>query len=278
MTFAEHRQRFYQKLSGIYLQGELQAVYHWCVKEIEGWDRAEAYLHNEDEMKQDDRWNEVLGRLIKNEPVQYIFNKAPFFGMELFVDERVLIPRPETEELVQRIIDRPRPESTLKVLDIGTGSGCIALALEKARPAWQIQACDVSVEALEVAQTNAETHHSNVRFFHCDIGDEASPIEAIDIIVSNPPYIPTSLKSELDANVRDHEPAIALFAPDREPLYFFRRILERAASLNVPEVWFETHATDLGELKLLAVKNGYSAEVIIDFSAKPRFMKCDLQT
>ena len=165
---------------------------------------------------------EIYTKLANHIPAQYIIGHAEFFGMQLEVDERVLIPRPETEELVELILAE-NPEENLKVLDIGTGSGAIALALAKNRPDWTITASDISQDALDLASKNAEFQNFNIFFKKSDCFSEIS--SKYDIIVSNPPYISRRDESEVGLNVLHSEPHLALFA-DEDGLAIYRRIAE----------------------------------------------------
>ena len=167
---------------------------------------------------------EIYTKLANHIPAQYIIGHAEFFGMQLKVDERVLIPRPETEELVELILAENLKEN-LKVLDIGTGSGAIALALAKSRPDWTITASDISQDALDLASKNAEIQNLNIFLKKSDCFSEIS--SKYDIIVSNPPYISRSDESEVGLNVLHSEPHLALFA-DEDGLAIYRRIAEEA--------------------------------------------------
>ena len=167
---------------------------------------------------------EIYQQLAAHKPAQYIIGYADFFGMHLTVDERVLIPRPETEELVELILAENHEEN-LKVLDIGTGSGAIALALAKNKPAWSVTAADISQEALDLASENAKNQKLNIFFKKSDCFAEIS--EKYDIIVSNPPYISREDESEVGLNVLHSEPHLALFA-DEDGLAIYRRIAEDA--------------------------------------------------
>ena len=166
----------------------------------------------------------IFQQLAAHKPAQYIIGHVDFFGMQLKVDERVLIPRPETEELVELILDE-NPETNLSVLDIGTGSGAIALALAKARPDWSVTAADISQEALDLASENAKNQKFNIFFKKSDCFAEI--FEKYDIIVSNPPYISHADESEVGLNVLYSEPHLALFA-DEDGLAIYRRIAEDA--------------------------------------------------
>ena len=167
---------------------------------------------------------EIFQQLASHKPAQYIIGQADFFGMQLKVDERVLIPRPETEELVELILAE-NPEENLKVLDIGTGSGATALGLAKNRPDWSVTAADISQDALELASENARNQNLNIFFKKSDCFAEIS--EKYDIIVSNPPYISREDESEVGLNVLHSEPHLALFA-DEDGLAIYRRIAEDA--------------------------------------------------
>ena len=167
---------------------------------------------------------EIYQQLVAHKPAQYIIGHADFFGMQLKVDERVLIPRPETEELVELILVE-NLEDKLKVLDIGTGSGAIALALAKNRPDWSVTAADISKDALQLASENAKNQNLNIFFKKSDCFAEIS--EKYDIIVSNPPYISREDESEVGLNVLHSEPHLALFA-DEDGLAIYRRIAEDA--------------------------------------------------
>ena len=188
---------------------------------------------------------EIHQQLAAHKPAQYIIGHADFFGMQLTVDERVLIPRPETEELVQLILAE-NPKENLKILDIGTGSGAIALALAKNRPNWLVTAADISQEALDLASENDKNQNLNIFFKKSDCFAEIS--EKYDIIVSNPPYISREDESEVGLNVLHSEPHLALFA-DEDGLAIYRRIAEDA----------KDYLTDGGKIYLeIGYKQGQS--------------------
>ena len=188
---------------------------------------------------------EIYQQLVAHKPAQYIIGHADFFGMQLTVDERVLIPRPETEELVELILAENHEEN-LSVLDIGTGSGAIALALSKNRPDWSVTAADISQEALELASENAKNQNLQIFFKKSDCFTEIS--EKYDIIVSNPPYISREDESEVGLNVLYSEPHLALFA-DEDGLAIYRRIAEDA----------KDYLTDGGKIYLeIGYKQGQS--------------------
>ena len=245
----------------------------------------------------------AVKELLKNKPVQYIIGETEFCGMRFFVNENVLIPRPETEELVNQLIScsvnqltvNPHPSfrpdierremgaekspANISILDIGTGSGCIAISLAKLLKDSDITAVDISEKALEVARKNAEANEVNVHFVLDDIL-KPSIAELIDnqfdIIVSNPPYVCESEKSEMRANVLGHEPSSALFVPDSDPLIFYRKILEFAQKALKPdgEVWFEINEKFGKETAELCREMGFkNVEIIKDFRGKERVVR-----
>ena len=192
---------------------------------------------------------EIYQQLAAHKPAQYIIGHVDFFGMQLKVDERVLIPRPETEELVELILTE-NPEENLKILDIGTGSGAIALGLAKNKPGWSVTAADISQEALELASENARNQNLNIFFKKSDCFAEIS--EKYDIIVSNPPYISREDESDVGLNVLHSEPHLALFA-DEDGLAIYRRIAEDA----------KDYLTDGGKIYLeIGYKQGQSVPAL----------------
>lgn len=209
----------------------------------------------------------ILQRLQKKEPIQYIFGHTQWMGLDLRVNPATLIPRPETAELVE-LINKKCTSSQLHVLDIGTGSGCIAIALKKSHPNWEVTAIDISKEALLVAQTNARLNHVDITFKQMDIlSDE---IEYFDCIVSNPPYVLEEEKTNIDERVKNHEPSQALFVSDNDPLLFYRRI----ASLKKSNwLFFEINERFGQEVALLMQGAGYTdIEIKEDMYGKQRMV------
>ena len=218
----------------------------------------------------------AVKRLLEGVPVQYVTGKAWFDGLLFQVNESVLIPRPETEELVQKVasilpLDRP-----LRIWDVGTGSGCIAIALAKRFPQAEVMAFDVSEKALETARRNAINNKVKVEFVCDDVLRPQSLFwhQPVDLVISNPPYVCEREKVGMERNVLDHEPATALFVPDNDPLLFYRQILILAKPQLKPHgtVWFEINEAMGQEMVLLGRGMGFEAKLYEDYHGKPRFV------
>ena len=222
----------------------------------------------------------IVGRLAKYEPLQYIFGKTDFYGFEFEVNPSVLIPRPETEELVELIVRDYPKRKELDILDVGTGSGCIAITLKKLLDKSQVYALDVSEEALKTAKRNAVRNRAPVTFFQGDILAPSVTADSIeeefDIIVSNPPYIMEKEKADMEPNVLDYEPSLALFVPDDNPLLFYHRITMFAEQKLKKKgyLYFEINE-QMGEqvVNMLRMMEFKSIELIQDLSGKDRFVK-----
>ena len=214
-------------------------------------------------------------RIANKEPLQYVLGRAYFFGMDMHVSPAVLIPRPETEELVRWMLDtiKPNNHSVYSVLDIGTGSGAIALALKKAQPNWKVCGVDISQEALQVAERNSTELQLEVEWKEVDILEGNLPEGNWNTIVSNPPYITVSEGSEMRASVVQHEPHLALFVPENDPLLFYRRILELANQCEtVKQVFFEIHENYSIETLTLGESMGWKGELKKDLQGKARML------
>ena len=220
----------------------------------------------------------VAEQLSAGRPVQYIIGKTEFCGEEFTVREGVLIPRPETEELVMWARDEAKELPSPRILDLCTGSGCIAIALKKLIPAATVTAIDLSAEALKIAQENATKLGADVRFLANDVLQSVPQLqnESFDIIVSNPPYIPISEREAMHINVTNFEPAMALFVEDSDPLIFYREIARIAKSRlsNRGALLFEIHELLADETLQMLQSEGFEAELRHDFLNKPRMICC----
>ena len=215
-------------LSGIYKGHELTAIIRTICCDMLGIDTATYYLKEAVTLttEQGTLLQGIIDRLRQGEPLQYIEGKAPFCGMEFAVNSSVLIPRPETAELVDWIVCEHATQQP-RILDLGTGSGCIAIALSKQLPQATIEACDISAEALTVAKENARMNEAPISFFTHDMLDLGTPLpHSYDILVSNPPYIRQSEAADMSIQVTEWEPHTALFVPDDDALRFYRAIAE----------------------------------------------------
>ena len=213
------------ELRGFFPEEELRELAYWIIEETTGMTRTQILTAGKG-TKNIPNIEIILQKLRANEPIQYVFGHTEWMGLDLRVTPATLIPRPETAELVAWVLQMADRDKSLRVLDIGTGSGCIALALKKAAPRWQVTGVDISQEALEVAKENALRNHVAVNWLQLDIlsgiADSLLPIS--DVVISNPPYICDSERKDMAARVLDYEPHSALFVPDSDPLLFYRRI------------------------------------------------------
>ena len=217
--------------------------------------------------------NQIVEELKNARPVQYVLGKAEFCELEFEVAEGVLIPRPETEELVYRIAETAKRGA--KILDIGTGSGAIAISLAKLVKESKVTAIDISSEALKIARRNAERLGAEVEFVEADALGDLSRLGKFDIIVSNPPYIPQSDKVDMRKNVVDYEPHTALFVPDDDILKFYRATAENAQTMlsEGGSLWFEIYEKAGAEMCDMLREKGFAkTELILDANQKPRMV------
>ena len=295
-------------LASAYPADEALALAWWIAEEITGLSRTELQFGCKD-TKNFAHTQEIIDRLLRFEPIQYIFGHTVWYGLDLKVTPATLIPRPETAELVEQILNlksrKSKVESRkqnvnsqfsilhsqisnapIRVLDIGTGSGCIAIALKKAHPEWQVTGIDISPEAVAVAQENALRNHVEVDFRVADIfSDEIE--ETFNLIVSNPPYICESEKKDMRPNVLDYEPASALFVPDSDPLRFYRRIAQLFSPSPIPlspsergsggaplSLFFEINEAYAAEVAAMMAEAGYTnIRITQDIYGKDRIIE-----
>ncbi len=272
------------RLTPFYGPQEARELAFWIIEETTGMNRFDVSMHKG--TKNIPELEIILKKLSEYVPVQYIFGHTEWLGLDIKLTPATLIPRPETAELVTLICHSQHStlntqhstlnsqhstlntqHSTLNVLDLGTGSGCIALALKQRHPEWQVAGLDNSREALSIARTNATRNNLDVHFFYADILTD--DIGHYDLIVSNPPYIRPSERDSMSANTLLHEPAQALFVPENDPLVFYRRIAEMHAA---DELWFEINEHLANEMITRMQQSGYEAQCLTDSYGKQRFI------
>ena len=229
MKIKEYRSQFIQELLSTYDEGEAESFFYLILEDKHQLKRIDLALDPELVFLEDEMalWNSILEQLKLEIPIQYLLGRTSFYGLDFEVNENVLIPRPETEELVEWVIQSSKSEvgnKKLKVLDIGTGSGCIAISLAKNVPNAEVYAIDVSEKALATAKRNATLNQVNVTFIIQNILETEDLNQQFDIIISNPPYVRNLEKQEIKKNVLDNEPHLALFVEDDDALIFYKKI------------------------------------------------------
>lgn len=274
MILKEAIEQLRNGLAGVAEPQEVQAMIRVICEDVFNYDPVDVALRQESELPDfaPERIADFIARLRRHEPLQYIVGSARFHGHRFKVTPAVLIPRPETEQLVDLIIDE-NEGSDLRVLDMGTGSGCIAISLARALKFAQVDALDVSRDALEVARQNATDLKVKVRFFESDMLSP-QPAARYDIIVSNPPYVCWSERDAMDRNVKDYEPGQALFVPDNDPLLFYKAIVPYAAQSleRGGKLYLEINQRFGNEVKCLMQDNGFDeVRIIEDSYGKVRF-------
>jgi release factor glutamine methyltransferase len=218
---------------------------------------------------------EITSQLMNLEPIQYIIGTTEFYGLPFRVEPGVLIPRFETEELVDLIIKKHSEKQTLKILDMGTGSGCIAISLKKNLPLADVWCCDISDKAIEVTQRNAKMNRVEIHIEKFDILENLKfPASGFSLIVSNPPYIAEKERATMSKNVLNHEPELALFVPDDDPLLFYRAMIEKSSDLLIPggEIFFEINEAYGKEMLQLVSQYCFEANLIKDINGKDRMI------
>jgi len=303
-----------QDLAALYDDRESEQIAKWVIEYITGFTGSTRVLHKTDLLSSDQEiaWQTYHDELLMWRPIQYVLGEAWFAGMKFHVDERVLIPRPETEELVEWVIQeiesrKSKVESQqpgdsresgvgsqeqaqrnpdinsgererTRILDIGTGSGCISISIKKKKPDWDVWAVDLSADALRVAEVNATNLGAEIHLVQIDILDDKSRgvLPLFDIIVSNPPYIPVKDKNEMRENVLQHEPHLALFADDDDPLIFYREIIQFSRDHLRPGglLFFEIHEQLAKDVMSLLSSGNYQQIVLKkDMQGKDRMIR-----
>ncbi len=281
-------------IASIYDEGEAESIAKLLAEHITGYEPAQLLLKKDEFQAELSKENlqPFIERLLKHEPIQYIMKKAWFYGLELYIEPWVLIPRPETEELVDWVIKdikasgkevfekkpfHPDETTSLKIMDVCTGSGCIALALKKTMPLAEVWGCDISDEAMNIARRNGSSLDIRVDFQGLDFLDyhQHAFLPSVDIAVCNPPYVPMQDKGEMKANVLDFEPHIALFVKDKDPLVFYRALAQYCVHRLHPhgKVYMEVHEKLAGNVAEIFRELNYSVTIRTDMQGKERMVR-----
>jgi release factor glutamine methyltransferase len=294
MLVKELKQYFFGVLTEIHGKDEVESFFFILIEYLHNLKRIDLALNPNFEISEADfqKWEVIISELKTEKPIQYITGEAWFYGLQFEVNEDTLIPRPETEELVEWIISSQqfnKSTSQLKILEIGTGSGCIPISLKKNIPNAEVFAIDISEKALEVAKKNAAENSVEVNFIlknilEVDILNQPityilKPITSFDIIVSNPPYVRNLEKDEISKNVLDYEPHLALFVEDNDALLFYRKIaqLAKESLTENGQLFFEINQYLGKETVLLLEQLGFqNIELKKDFKGNDRMIKCSL--
>ncbi len=282
MSLNDIKQALKKQLSSQYETVELNPILSILIEHITGWDQLHQALHKDQPISAEQRlaFEKAATELAAGRPIQYITGKAWFMGEPYTVNDQVLIPRPETEELVDWIIEYAEIKGkALRILDIGTGSGCIAIALKKALPEAKVSAIDISTNALKIAASNADELNAEIEFIPLDILNTAFLPDQYDVIVSNPPYIPLQEMKNMELQVTDYEPNIALFVPDEDPLVFYKAIA-RLAKLHLAsngQLFFEIHYDQGDAMIALLDEMHFHAELRADLFGKDRMIRASLK-
>jgi release factor glutamine methyltransferase len=278
--FITTRKRFHEVLDEEYGPEEVNAFLAVLCNAYLQWNRADMVLHANRPLSESEllKFHFALKELLSGKPLQYILGESHFLGLRFLVNEHVLIPRPETEELVMHIHHSLAKKNTAHILDIGTGSGCIPVALKHLNAHYTTEALDVSEKALEVARENARRNQTEVLFHLSDIlKDEYIAWEKKwDLIVSNPPYILEEEKEQMKRNVLNFEPHLALFVNDKDPILFYRVIAQKALKWLNSEgsLWFEINPIYALEIQGMLNEAGFShVELLTDLQGKTRMVK-----
>lgn len=282
MLFKEYKSVFIEELSPFYDEKEVESFFYLVLEQFHQKKRIDLALNLDLEMDalQLLRWESVVAELKKQKPIQYILGETEFYGLPFLVNENTLIPRPETEELVD-LIRKENQTSPVKILDIGTGSGCIAISLAKNLPNAGVSAIDVSEKALAIATKNAKINQVEVKFISKNILETDDLEELFDVIVSNPPYVRLLEKTEIKPNVLEYEPHLALFVADDDALLFYRKIAQLALkNLNQNgKLYFEINQY-LGKETVELLENlGFKkVRLMRDVYGNDRMISCELNT
>lgn len=277
MNLVQIKEQYLLELANIYDVREIESFFDVIVEDLMQLNRMEVgFKKNEtlDPLKEKE-FTSILEALKTKQPLQYILGHAWFYGRSFNVNPSVLIPRPETEELVQWIIQSTNKKDALEMLDIGTGSGCIPITLKIELPNTKISAIDISADSLNTATANATLHKTAIQFQQLDILTTNQLSRHYDVIISNPPYIPEKEKSAMHENVLEHEPHLALFVPNEDPLLFYKKITALAENhLNKNGLlFFEIHYDQADAIQQMISQHGFEVELRKDIYGQDRMIK-----
>ena len=282
MLLNDIKQALKKQLAGQFESVELGPILSILIEHVTGWDQVQQVIHKDNAISEEQvlAFETAATALLAGRPIQYITGKTWFMGEPYIVNDQVLIPRPETEELVDWVIEYAAIKGkALRILDIGTGSGCIAIAIKKALPEAIVSAIDISTGAIKIAATNAAALKADIEFTCLDILNTAFLPGQYDVIVSNPPYIPMQEMKNMELQVTDHEPNIALFVPDEDPLVFYKAIA-RLAKLHLStngQLFFEIHYDQGDAMIALLDEMHFHAELRTDLFGKDRMVRASLK-
>lgn len=284
MLLNQYKTHFFDSLKNIQEEQEIESFFFILTEYLHNLKRVDVALNPNFELSEDEvlEWNIILTDLLKEKPIQYITGEAWFYGLRFEVNENTLIPRPETEELVEWIIESQKSKvksQKLEILDIGTGTGCIPISVKTNLPQANVSAIDVSEKALEVAKRNAKINNVEINFIQTNILEVEDLNQHFDIIVSNPPYVRNLEKLEIKKNVLDYEPHLALFVEDTDALLFYRKIAHLALKNLTPNglIFFEINQY-LGKdtVELLENLGFKNIELKKDIYGNDRMIKCSI--
>ena len=278
MTLREGQEHFKAGLGGFFKSSEIDFYYKTLLKDGLNRDPIQLSIEPWVELTSEEEFfvKESLSKLIAHQPLQYVLGKAHFRDLTLKVDKRVLIPRPETEEMVEWVLeDFKKLNQKLRLIDMGTGSGCIGIALAKAQPYFSVFALDKDVDILDLTAENAKLNGVQIKCIEQDMNQMNTLKLKIDVIVSNPPYVMLSEQNQMKSNVLDYEPHQAIFISNKDPLLFYRLILEFAADNLKPKgfIYFEINPLLLKELKDLIISFSYIVFERLDIFKKVRILR-----
>jgi len=285
MLLKQYKVHFFDALKNIQDEQEIESFFFILIEYLHNLKRVDVALNPNFELSDEEveKWNTILVELQQEKPIQYITGEAWFYGLRFEVNENTLIPRPETEELVEFILKETSnfqlPASSLNILDIGTGTGCIPISLKVNLPQANVSAIDISEKALEVAKRNAASNKAEINFIQANILEVLDLNQNFDIIVSNPPYVRNLEKQEIKKNVLDYEPHLALFVEDTDALLFYRKIAQLALKNLSPNglLFFEINQyLGIETVELLENLGFKNIELKKDIYGNDRMIKCSI--